>query len=83
MIRARSEVRSISRGRTFRNFESAGTPLLQGYAAGQAGLKRLVFEVTANQVAAVRAAEKCGFRRKGKSKNDPLQVVYSWDVPVP
>ena len=56
---------------------------VQGSYGGPAGLKRLVFEVTANQVAAVRAAEKCGFRRKGKSKNDPLQVVYSWDVPVP
>jgi RimJ/RimL family protein N-acetyltransferase len=61
---------------------AAALALLQGYAAGQAGLKRLVFEVAASQVAAVRAAEKCGFRRKGKSKTDPLQVVYHWDVPA-
>ena len=65
-----------------RGVGAAALALLQSYAAGQAGLKRLVFEVTANQVAAVRAAEKCGFRRKGKSKNDPLQVVYQWDKPA-
>jgi RimJ/RimL family protein N-acetyltransferase len=65
-----------------RGVGAAALALLQGYAAGQAGLKRLVFEVAASQVAAVRAAEKCGFRRKGKSKTDPLQVVYHWDVPA-
>ncbi|NMB67531.1 MAG: GNAT family N-acetyltransferase [Chloroflexi bacterium] len=65
-----------------RGVGAAALALLQGYVATHTHLKRLVFEVSANQVAAVRAAEKSGFRRKGKSKTDPLQVVYHWDVPA-
>lgn len=64
-----------------RGVGAAALALLQGYTAGQTGLKRLVFEVTTNQAAVVRAAEKCGFCMKGKSKNDPLLVIYQWDVP--
>lgn len=65
-----------------RGVGAAALALLQSYVSDQTSLKRLVFEVTTNHVAALRAAEKCGFKRKGISKNDPLQVVYSWDVPA-
>lgn len=65
-----------------RGVGAAALALLQDYVAGQTDVKSLVFEVATNHVAALRAAEKCGFRRRGKSKNDPLQVVYYWNVPA-
>lgn len=65
-----------------RGVGAAALALLQGYVAEQTDLKCLVFEVATNHVAALRAAEKCGFKRKGKSKNDPLLVVYAWNVPA-
>ncbi len=60
----------------------AALALLQQYVVEQTRLKRLVFVVANNHLAALRAAEKCGFRCKGKSKRDSQQVVYVWDVPA-
>ncbi|GAP12476.1 acetyltransferase [Longilinea arvoryzae] len=60
----------------------AALALLQQYVAEQTSLKRLVFMVANNHSAALRAAEKCGFRSKGKSKKDSQQVVYVWNVPT-
>lgn len=64
-----------------RGVGAAALALLQDYVSKFTSLERLTFEVAATQVAVVRAAEKCGFRLKGKSKNDPLQVIYQWDAP--
>lgn len=60
----------------------AALALLQQYASEQAGLKRLVFVVSANERAALRAAEKCGFAPAGPPGSDPFQVVYTWDAPA-
>lgn len=59
----------------------AALAILQQYVVEQTGLKRLVFVVASNHLAALRAAEKCGFRCQGKSKQDSQQVVYTWDAP--
>lgn len=64
-----------------RGVGAAALALLQQYVAEQTSLKRLIFEAAANQNAAIRAAEKCGFRRKGVSRKDLQQVIYCWNVP--
>lgn len=56
--------------------------LLQQYVVEQTTLKRLVFTVATNHIAALRAAEKCGFHNKGKPKPDATEVTYTWKIPA-
>jgi len=65
-----------------RGVGAAALALLQQYVAEKTSLKHLSFQVEVNHTAARRAAEKCGFISRGKSKTDSQELVYSWDVMV-
>lgn len=64
-----------------RGVGAAALALLQGYVATHTHLKRLSFVTAANHTAARRAAEKCGYKYKEPSPNDPFEVIYQWEVP--
>ncbi len=63
-----------------RGVGAAALALLQQYVAEKTRLKHLSFQVEVNHTAARRAAEKCGFINRGKSKTDSQELVYRWDV---
>jgi RimJ/RimL family protein N-acetyltransferase len=63
-----------------RGVGAAALALLQQYVSEQTSLKHLSFQVEVNHAAARRAAEKCGFACRGKSKSDSQQLIYTWNV---